>query len=396
MTKAGMEFPEWDRLLQSLSTAGREVLGMTLHPQDPQIRQETVRLLLMTMSQAYGLLFHGDARHPEWVPFLNTLIPSGAVNPDTLYYYAPLEDCGTYRIRGRRGSVLLGDFHLGRDFTGTHRRSGPRQGNFNLDQLRIAEDGTFDLILSAERPADWAGDWIRLPPTTNVIMLRLVSYDWPREIDAQVAIERLDTPARKPRPVAARLEATAASIASFLVNYQDQFLSYERTLRETVPVNTIAARTLYENTGGMEKQWLYHGVFDLGPQDALLIETDVPSECYYWNIQLTDELHLALDPMHCQTSLNGRQARLDADGRFRAVISLDDPGVPNWLDPAGHRHGGIMGRWNRASSAPVPSMRKVPLARLRDHLPPDTPVFDARQRDHQLRERRYALQLRRR
>ena len=38
------------------------------------------------------------------------------------------------------------------------------------------------------------------------------------------------------------------------------------------------------------------------------------------------------------------KAALDS-GKFRAVISLEDPGVPNWLDPAGYTEGGIYGRW---------------------------------------------------
>ncbi len=33
------------------------------------------------------------------------------------------------------------------------------------------------------------------------------------------------------------------------------------------------------------------------------------------------------------------QAVLDADGKFRAVLALTDPVVPNWLDPVGNTRG---------------------------------------------------------
>ena len=64
------------------------------------------------------------------------------------------------------------------------------------------------------------------------------------------------------------------------------------------------------------------------------------------------------------------QAHIDSDGRFRAVISRLDPGVPNWLDKADYPWGIIQMRWNRASDYPDPTITKVPFADVRDHLPP--------------------------
>ena len=103
-----------------------------------------------------------------------------------------------------------------------------------------------------------------------------------------------------------------------------------------------------------------------------------------------------IDWLNRQGSLNGGQARLDADGRFRAVIAHDDPGVPNWLDPGGWSEGAIMLRWTEASSGPEPTLRAVPLTALRDHLPADTPTVDADARQESLRARRRGVQLRRR
>ena len=90
------------------------------------------------------------------------------------------------------------------------------------------------------------------------------------------------------------------------------------------------------------------------------------------------------------------QARLDGDGRFRAVIALDDPGVPNWLDPAGRNEGSLMLRWTGASSGPEPTLRIVPAAELRSHLPADTPLVTPEQRDEMIRNRRRGAQWRRR
>jgi hypothetical protein len=92
----------------------------------------------------------------------------------------------------------------------------------------------------------------------------------------------------------------------------------------------------------------------------------------------------------------GYFARIDDDGKFRAVIALRDPGVPNWLDPAGFLQGTIYGHWYDCDSAPAPTLTRVKLDQLRDYLPPDTPRFSPQQRAAQISERVRGAQRRRR
>src|SRR3972149_5182952 len=116
------------------------------------------------------------------------------------------------------------------------------------------------------------------------------------------------------------------------------------------------------------------GLFELNPDEALIYETEVPKQCRYWNIEIIDMLFSVIDYMNRQTSLNGYTARVDKDGKFRAVISATDPGVPNWLDTAGYAKGAMFGRWTECSSYPVPTIKKVKVAEVRQYLPADTPV----------------------
>jgi hypothetical protein len=69
--------------------------------------------------------------------------------------------------------------------------------------------------------------------------------------------------------------------------------------------------------------------------------------------------------------------------------------VPNWLDKADYPWGIIQMRWNRASDYPDPTIKKVPLREVRNHLPDDTPVVTPDQRREALRHRRDSAQLRR-
>jgi hypothetical protein len=149
-----------------------------------------------------------------------------------------------------------------------------------------------------------------------------------------------------------------------------------------------------EGAGPVQVYW--QGIYHFAPDEALILETTLPNKVRYWNVQLNDVLWNAVEFVQRQGSLNGFQARVDQDGKFRAVISLTDPGVPNWLDPAGNTQGMLIGRWYAADSHPLPTLRRVPLARVRDNLPADTPTMTTEQRAEQLRRRRIGGQLRRR
>ena len=148
-------------------------------------------------------------------------------------------------------------------------------------------------------------------------------------------------------------------------------------------------------TGSSWPQVYLETLFEIEEDEALVIETAIPEQVRYWSFMLADELFATIDWTNRQSSLNGHQARLDSDGRFRGVLSVRDPGVPNWLDTGGYLRGVIQNRWNQASSAPCPTMKRVKLADVRQHLPKDTPVVSPAERDRTLRARRMGAQMRR-
>jgi hypothetical protein len=137
-------------------------------------------------------------------------------------------------------------------------------------------------------------------------------------------------------------------------------------------------------------------VFELEDGEALIVETEMPAKRHYWNIQLNDPYFNAVEFVYRLASINEATARFSSDGRFRAVVALEDPGVPNWLDPAGFKQGTIYGRWYDCDPNPMPTIKRVKLAELRDHLPADTPAVRPEQRAEQLRRRVRAAQRRRR
>jgi hypothetical protein len=392
MESGGRE-ARWADYLELMAGAGA-LAGHLRTPEDSLARQELNRLLFLSLGTGFMTTF-ADAEAPDFVAPVNTVFNASSTNPDFLYLQASVDGAGAYRISGFRGTTLFvhGDIVAGG--LGVMQDPGTSVGQFDLDALEIGKDGFFELLLTGERPPQHAGNWLRLDPRANAIVLRQASYDWGREIDARIAIERLDKPMRPRRLGAAEIEHRLRRLAAYPERYAGMWLKHMAGLRSRGLINRFEIDD-WAGRGGTSGQYYYQGLFELQPGSVLLLESDVPERCLYWNVQLSDPLWNSVDWVNRQSSLNAKQAHIDGDGRLRAVIALEDPGVPNWLDPGGFDNGSVMIRWNRSSSGPAPTLRSVPIGELTRHLPADTPAVTPTQRDEVLRARRRGIQWRRR
>jgi hypothetical protein len=338
--------------------------------------------------------FGATAEHPDWIPFLNSVFLLQP-NPDDTYYYTPVRGDAVYRIVGERGTVHLMTFTTTRDKMGMKEKMGPSFNYYDADELTLDPDSRFDVVFSAERPVGYAGDWRFLHPEADNIVIRQRSYDWGRERDARFAIECLSATALKPRPTEAVIDRKLrAFFGEYPHNLARIWLGYQKGVMAQAELVNNARLTQFPS--GLEVQTYWEGIYRIEDDEALILETELPQAARYWNVQLNDELWNATEYVNRQSSLNGHQARIDPDGRFRAVVSIGDPGVPNWLDTAGYHQGMMIGRWFQCSSHPVPSLTKVKLDEIRRHLSPDTPVVTPQDRLLALRERRIGAQMRRR
>ena len=390
---SGGALAQWPDYLELLAAAGGLVAQLR-DPDDPRARQELYRLLFLSLGSGFTTTF-ADPGAPDFVAPVSTVFNASSTNPDFLYLQAAVDGMGQYRISGFRGTALFvhGDIVAGS--LGVMDELGPSVGHFDLDAFEMADDGAFELLLCAERPNDFSGNWLQLDPRARAIVLRQASYDWGRETDGRFAIERLDRPIGLARPSAAETARRLRRLAKYPKRYASLWLEQVAAMRGRGLVNRFEVDD-WAGRGGTTGQYYYQGLFELQAGEVLLLESDVPEQCLYWNVQLSDPLWNSVDWLNRQSSLNGRQARLDRDGRLRAVVSLDDPGVPNWLDTGGFDNGSVMIRWNRSSSGPVPTLRRLPAGELRRHLPSDTPTLTPQERDAALRARRRGVQWRRR
>jgi Protein of unknown function (DUF1214) len=386
---AEQNIAEWDALVEGLRPLGGQMMARlpARLRDDPQVVQESLRLLMGGLQRALTDAIIGDPRHPFFVPELSITQNIFQPNADTVYKSAMIDGAGSYRIKGNRGTTRMFVLaQLGPDTirTGKH---APALFQYDFDDLALDRHGDFDVIISQKRPADWEGDWWELSPNAEKFMIRIVGCDWGLERESRIGIDRLDVPASAGRRSATDLSHRLSEIATITRNCAMAFPDKVEQIRAAGHINTLNVVDFAQMTG-LARQSYYEGAYDLADDEALITEVKIPAKVDYWSLILTNELYETTDWMNNQSSLNAAQAHVDSDGIFRAVISARDPGVANWLDTSGFARGAVQGRWFGADERPTPTMVKVKLAEVVGKLPKGTKMMSAKERDAAMRERR--------
>jgi hypothetical protein len=361
-----------------------ELLADTWRPNDPHYRADVYQQIMMNLSSAYFSFFHADAEHPDWSPLWNPVYRAQP-NPDDIYYYAPIRGDLRYLVRGNRGTVTRLIFTTQYGMSGLVDDIAEVGHAHDIDdtEFQVGPDGEFELLFSERRPDGYTGNWAPVARQANVMMVRFRSQDWGNERDPQITIECLDPVPPKRRLEPAEIIERIRLMARYPWRASRLYYGMQNGIKDRVGINRFEPVRYM----GMSKQVYWPAVFELDDGEALIIETEMPKVRPYWNIQLNDPYFNAIEFVYRLSSINGAQAKLSSDGRLRAVIALEDPGVPNWLDPAGYRQGTIYGRWYGCDSNPLPTLTRVPLTTLQRHLPADTPLVTPAQRAAQRRRR---------
>jgi hypothetical protein len=278
---------------------------------------------------------------------------------------------------------------------GTGSRRGKKVLQFSELQssdLEIGVDGDFEIWVGPERPPENPAlpgeriNWLPTHPDVGWINIRQYFHDWDRERPAEFFIEKVGGEGLSPEPLGPEKLADQLESAIEWVEHGMPYWT-EWAQREHLghPPNT--SKRLPPVEDGVKLISYGCGRFDLEPGEAMIFECEVP-KARYWHVALLNFWFETLDYMDHQSCLNGTQIQPDSDGRFRLVVSPTDPGVPNWLDSGGHLHGLTQYRWIWNEDEPEPVCRIVPLDRLREELPAETPFVTPEERRRTIRRRR--------
>jgi len=344
----------WEEFCDALKGAGQTILSEGA-PESDLDRAEGFRYLSrLTRAALETFVEFADPLAPVLHRPVHETAKIGADNPDNYYQHASISGAHEYRIRGTRGTIHYLDFatqSAGVASTGDSRQAG----HLDAADLEIDEEGRFEIRLSCE---EQPGNWLRMTPETNSLIVRQTYHDRKTEIPAELVIERIGGDGL-PRPVTAesldgslrRASGLVVSCAALFSNWAQGFRSHTNELPKFDDSISMGA-------GGDPNICYFHSYWELGPEDALVIEV-MPPECESWNFQLNNHWMESLDYRYYQIHLNKHTAVVEDDGSIRLVVAHEDPGVPNWINTVGHARGTMCFRWIRAKHHPQPRTRVV-------------------------------------
>lgn len=361
------EIAAWEAFCDQLKSSGAALLREHAQTHEVDRAEGAVYLAQQAAAAVKYMLVQRDRHQPLLRIGATTLDKWGLDGADVKYQGAAIDAEGDYLLHGQLGNARLFAVQLSAMF--------PRYTAFaslSAEELAPGADGRFSLRISRERPAGWKGPWLPLNPRATDVLVREYFHDWESERPSALQIERLDA---APVPGPLGLEEAAKLLADMGTAFEQRAPMWLGRSQQLQRHALNRFRQAPQNSGGQGlRDNLYATAwYRVAPGEALLIELDAP-DALMWSFQLGNYWWESLDYLNHSASLNGHQAHRSADGRYRLVIALEDPGVPNWLDPSGHPEGLLLYRAQRATRAPSPRMEVLPLAALRSRLPADTPA----------------------
>ena len=380
----------WDDLCDTLRDAGRFVTGPDI-PDSPLERAAGFRYLTQFLEAGINFcVAHADPDCPEFTRMMDLGMRWGLDSPDCLYLVATIRGEATYRVWGDPGTANYLDVQLNQG----HYADGSIESvntisSISGDDLSRDAEGRLEFFFGGE-PRE--GNWLPLAPGARFLMIRQNFHDWENERPAELRIERVDGPVARPNIRTDQIAERIDVLRSWISKGQQLWENMSKGMLGLPPNSTFSFMPKdAEEHSGMAGQIYCQGNFRCAPGEAVIFEFD-PPPARHWNISLANVYWEAVDFVNRHGSLNGHQATLDDDGRFRVVIAHEDPGVPNWLDPCGHEFGTLIARFILAESElPDPTSRVVDFAEVRGSLPPNTPAVTPEEREAEIRRRRDAI-----
>jgi len=446
----------WEELLEDLARARDAIDQPERMPAPASDRNlaEGYRYLMGFVHSAIERAFHEDPDFP-FVRHVIQLVNKATIdNPDAIYFAAAIDGHSSYVIRGQaqdhrhwRGEPAaesgsrapqylifeLSDGCLAGDSGSLDElRPGVKAHTGRLDssQIEVGPDGRFEILLAPERPPGHGGNFIptlrrssrpnpddpEAGPERYACYLsgRQLFYDWEREDAISLSIERVGAAGAHPAPLdSGRAAAQLRRVGKLAAGQMTFWNEFYTVLLETygkrdgskgerfMPRNAFnALNAASGSTGGGQSTNLYAGgVYELEPDEALIVESRIAAPPQYIGFHLSNLWGESHDFANHQSSLNGWQAELDADDVLRWVVAHRDPGVPNWVDTTGHREGFMAPRWAYTEKPPreqwpTITARKIGFDAIRENLPGSVREVSREERAERIRIRQEHVQRR--
>ncbi len=355
---------------------------------DAKMREWTYHYLLLALNYDANypkVLGHGYGPPHNW---LGMAVPGcrglgTAENPDNHYSFVPVNVDSRMELHGKVQEPQIEDvnFYITSNHSQAHNVCG-----LNWRQIRVSDDGTF-VITMDRHPADGRPNHLQLTPDSKRLFIRDSRKDWNQRPNAYRVL-RLDPPTAAPLSVDEQVEIAFRTIIDDV-----PFNFWFRMMIGYLEPNTVKGPEVTSNFGGMPTQLALRGRVDLNDDEAFVLTLGSKGSDY-WVFTLYDWWLMSGEYWSHTSSLNNDQAVPNHDGTHTLVISMQDPGVHNWIDTEGLHHTMFLQRWQLLplgvegpGRSPSQKSQVVKLADLEKVLPAETKWVTPTERENQLSER---------
>ncbi len=305
----------------------------------------------------------------------------GIDNPDSIYRVIPISGDEEYRIHGRVAERRMTENY----FTLWDEKMNTVDVLSGHD-LQLNADRSFTITVDC-READGRPNHIRSSPEAHEFYIRDVMLDWARDEPNEFRIERLgEAPTTPPRTADEQAQLTA----DFMLHYADFTHRLSRGSLQG-EANRFSLGWSADTGGALRNQVYVGGHFCLEEDEAFVVNVSDGGAAYFV-VPIANVWGTTLDIVNRTSSLNKAQSVPNADGSYSYVISREDPGVHNWLDPCDMDEGMLTlrmaefpgGRPNEDLSAQGEVMK---ISELRSRLPEGTTWLTPSERAKQQADR---------
>ena len=391
-----IELQAWRELCRRLEAMGEELLLAPFPELGADRTEGFAHLADQVLCWLGWSLEHADPAQPFFMRQNDLVTQWGGPNADNVYRHARIDPGRRYRIRGRMHAAE--DFILALRAGFMHQQRWGTLAEHTASDLGIGPGDAFEILLGGDSDisVDEAGV-IHLPIPEGAVMVSLREYyiEWSAEEPAAFTIECVD-PTGEQSAAGTRVTAEqlverfdeAAAGVEHSMRYWNRYMIDERAAR----VDNSFAGSLRLAKGLAAARYAFC-FWDLDPDQALVIDTDLP-DARYWSFQLYVPGWFELvDPVTRVTSRNRTQAEVLDGNRIQMVVSPIDPGVLNWLDTGGRPSGLCTLRWfwPGGEDEPNPTARVIALDALDAAIDPASSPITPDQRRAELDARRTHL-----
>jgi hypothetical protein len=375
----------WYALFEHIAGTGNSVLDRS-DLCDQEVAEGLRQKLRLALLSLNWRIENNNSEFPVFQRMNDHRAGGSSANSDITYLRAQVHGDQTYRVHGEPGSrefciyAARGDFSILEEDTYLGER-----WSHELDRSR---DGSVDVIIGGpERGRNWLPLY---PGEPCWLAIRQYFRDWQdADIPGFFSIDCLDGSAM-PTPLStSELTARLGDALRWLTRAGPAWTDTMRPRPDCAPPSVNKLERPVSTKNSSSRVGYGRCPYELSADEVLVIEMPALPRPD-WNVGVFNVWCDVGDIQNRQTSLNASQAHVDSDGVLRLVLSEQDIGHPNWLDTAGNRRGQIWFRtFDQETSVATPVSRVLPVDKVWQQLPKDTPRVDPTERLVRLLQRRH-------